>query len=257
MIPSVRLVHRMKIVATSLLFIACLGTANAQIEDYAKNPSKSTLKYREFRQESTTPTFGLAKVKKLVKTIKPDSDDNRHLNQKAYDSLTVEEKFTYTMIHGEDATQNCDVMPVFKDEEKKIFGYIPGNFHDETTWSDRQRKYLKDNRETVIKLIRRTILDDKRVGVNLKSAILEIDGVELIPDLAKVYNAKHYDHDILTVMMLLMKEGKFEPFAKSQSFEKLYGEHSNYRGYIMANTDNQKLVIDRAMAYFKQRMAKK
>lgn len=245
----------MKVLATSLIFLACVGSAFAQEE--TSNPSKATLKYREYRQSSTTPTYGLAKVKALIKKIKPDSDDNRHLNQKDYDKLTVEERFTYTMLHGEDATQNCDAMPLFKDEEKKIFVYIPGSFGDEQTWSERQRAFLKNNRTKVISLLRSTMSAKEHAGVNIKAAILELDAVELIPDLAKLYNAKHYDQDILTVLMLLMREGKFEPFLKSQSYEKLYGENSNYRGYIAANKDNQKLVIDRAMAYYKVRTSKK
>jgi len=230
-----------------LLSVASLGLGQEEIVQ----PSQASLKYREYRYKASEPTFGLAKVKGLIKKIKRDSEDNLRLEKKLYNGLSTEEKFTYAMLHGEDFSQNCDVMPGIKDEEKKIFGYIPGNFGDEAMWSDRQREFLKKNRTKVIDLLRRTIKTRQRVGVNLKHTIVEINAYELIPDVIAVYNIKKVDHDILTVLMQMMKEGNYEPFIKSQSHEKLYGENSNYRGYIDASTANQKLVIERAMAFYK------
>jgi hypothetical protein len=87
--------------------------------------------------------------------------------------------------------------------------------------------------------------------VNLKNAILETNAVELIPDLIGIYRIHNKDHDILTVLMLLMKEGKYPEFMKSTSFTKLYGENANYKAYLQASSANQKLIIDRAMAFYK------
>lgn len=236
----------------SLVLLMSAGMAvNAQSFDV--KVSKATQQYREYRIQATEPTYGLKKVMALVKKIKPDSDDNRRMKDKDYNSLSLEEKFTYCMIHGEDNFQNCDAMPPFVDEEKKIFGYLPGSFGEEANWSDRQRSFLKKNRSKVVKLIRETINTKKRVGINIKNTILELDAFELIPDLITIYKAKRYDQDILTMLMFMMKEGKFEPFMKSQSYEKLYGEQSNYRGYIEANKANQDLVCDRALAFYKSR----
>lgn len=237
----------------SLCFLFSIATSGFAQEEIV-HPSKASLRYREYRYEMTEPSYGLAKVKAMIKKLKPDSDDAKKLTQKAYDSLSFEEKFTYTMIHGEDADQNCDAMPGIKDEEKKIFGYIPGNFGDEAMWSDRQRDFLKKNRTKVIGLLRKTIKSKQRIGVNLKHAIQEINAFELIPDMIAVYKVKRYDQDILTLFMEMMKEDNFGPFVKSQSYEKLYGEHSNYRGYIEANSANQKLVMERAMAYYNSKV---
>ena len=175
------------------------------------------------------------------------------MSDKTYNKLTFEEKFTYAMIHGEDEAQNCDAMPTFKDEEKKIFGYIPDAFSDETGWSERQRDFLTKNRTRIISLIRATIKTRNRVGVNLKNAITQLSAYELIPDLVAYYNQKKVDNDVITVMMFMMKEDKFEPFLKSQTYEKLYGEHSNYRGSIEANSANKALEIERAMAFYKSK----
>lgn len=217
------------------------------------HPTKASREYRKYRETISIPTYSLTKVQSIIKKIKVDQDDNHRLSEKEYAALTLEQKFTFTMIHGEDATQNCDAPMGIVDEEKKIFSYIPSAFGDEITWSDRQRDFLVKNRSKVIPLVRATLKLRKRAGVNLKNAILEMNAVELIPDLITVYKYKNKDHDILTVLMLLMKEGKYGEFEKSTSFTKLYGEDANYKAYLQANSANQKLIMDRAMAFYKSK----
>jgi hypothetical protein len=51
--------------------------------------------------------------------------------------------------------------------------------------------------------------------------------------------------------MLLMKEGQYPEFINSASYTKLFGEESNYKAYLEANSANQQLVMDRAMAFYK------
>lgn len=217
-------------------------------------PTAASLKYHAYRCESTDPAVPTARVKSLIKHIKPDQDDNRALADKVYNSLTVDEKFAYAMLHGEDFSQNCNEMSVLADEQKKIFAYPPGAFGDEAVWSERQRKFLKDNRSQVISLLRSTMKKKHRAGVNLKQAIVELNAVELIPDLVSLYKSQRKDHDILTVLMLLMKEGRFKPFMESASYKKLYGDDSNYQAYLVANTANQDLVMERALAFHKNRV---
>jgi hypothetical protein len=213
--------------------------------------SATSRKYHEYRIAISEPSYHLEKIRAIAKRIKSDKEDNYRLSDKTYNALTFEEKFTYNMIHGEDSSQNCDGTMATVKEETKIFGYFPDAFSEgEITWSDRQRAYLKENRTKVISLLRATIKLRQRVGVNLKNAIFEIDGKELIPDLIAVYKIKKKDHDILSLMMLMMKEGKFPEFENSASYSKLYGEHSNYKGFLEANTANQNLIIERAMAFF-------
>jgi len=114
-------------------------------------------------------------------------------------------------------------------------------------------KYLKGNRVEVIDLIRETIRQRGRFGSNLKRAVLELNLWELTPDLVKVYSRDHKDNDIITVLMILMKENKYEPFLKSASFTKLYGEHASYQNFLNANTANQKLEISRAMDFYNKK----
>jgi hypothetical protein len=240
-----------KIYAPCIL-VALTSFAFAQ-EGQQVKPTAAMEKYREYRYAATEPVFGLSKVKKLIKGIKADEEDNRIMAEKTYNALSVEEKFTYAMIHGENNSQNCDVMPWVVGEDKKIFGYFAGIFGDEAAWSDRQRSFLKNNRTKVVTLLRSTIKTRNRVGVNLKHAIMEIDAVELIPDVIAVYNTNKKDQDILTLLNLLMREGKYKPFLESATFTKLYGPDANYQASIEANTANQKLVISRATDFYKSR----
>jgi hypothetical protein len=240
----------------TLSFFFVFLVASTALPQYTEttHPTRVSREYRKYREAISEPIFALAKVKGIVKKIKVDKEDNHRLSEKEYEALSFEEKFTFTMIHGEDATQNCDAAMGIVDEEKKIFSSIPSAFGDEITWSDRQREFLSKNREKVIPLIKSTLKLRQRAGVNLKNAILETNAVELIPDLVAIYRRHNKDHDILTVLMLLMKEGKYPDFEKSASFTKLYGENANYKAFLQANAENQKLIIDRAMAFLKSKM---
>lgn len=239
-----------------LCVIAAAATSALAQEDFGPPANAATLKYDQYRHMATEPSYGLKKVKSLIAKIKRNSDDNLPLDDKLYQSLTFEEKFTYTMLHAEEFSQNCSAMPVFAESEKKIFAFPAAPFGDEAVWSPRQRDWLKKNRTKVIGLLRTTITQKQRIGVNLKTAILELNAVELIPDMVKIYNRDHKDQDILTVLMILMKENKYEPFMKSLSYKKLYAdEASSYKSFLMANPANQKLTADRAMSFYKLRKA--
>ena len=214
--------------------------------------SSTSRKYHEYRLGISEPSYHLSKVKAIISKIKGDKEGNHRLSDKVYDSLSFEEKFTYNMIHGEDSSQNCDGTMSTVKEESKIFGYIPDAFMEgDIAWSDRQREFLSRNRTKIISLVKATIKLRQRVGVNLKNAILEINGYELVPDLIEVYNVKKKDNDILTLLMLMMKEGKFPEFVNSASYTKLYGENSNYKGSLEANAANQELIAKRAMDFYK------
>ena len=126
---------------------------------------------------------------------------------KIYGNLSLREKFTYHMLHGETFSQICDAYPPEQDENKKIYGYLPDILR-EKNWSESQIKFLKDNRDSVIVWLKDCISRNNRAGVNFKRAILELDAVEMIPFLIKTYNVKKKDGDILTVFMLFMKKDR-------------------------------------------------
>jgi hypothetical protein len=190
----------------------------------------------------------------LIKKIKEDPDMNKRLADRAFDSLALNEKFTYSMIHAEDFSQNCEMMMPIEDEHTKIFSYFPSAFGGERSWSERQMAFLKKNRTKLIPLLRSTIRSHRRVGLNLKQTVWQISGVELIPDLVAAYNRDKKDNDILTLFMILMSEAKYKPFLASASYRKLYSDEStSYKAFIAANSANKKLILDRASAFYHDR----
>ena len=219
--------------------------------------SAATKQYRAYRVQNTEPSYGLAKVKAAIRQTKPtkgEDMDSVVLAPSVWTRLSTAERFTYCMLHGEVSSQNCDEMPWIVDEEHKVFAYPP-SFHDaEESWSKRQLAFMKGNRTAVIRLLRETMAAKERVGVNLKNAITEIGAFELIPDLVKLYDRDHKDQDLLSVMAVLMKEGKDKPFLASITYRKLYGPEANYQSFIVANPENQKLMTDRAMAFYRRRV---
>lgn len=233
----------------SILTLHISAILLAQGDGVWRPASKESQAYHEYRIRPTVPPYGLVKIKGLIKQIKVDDGDNEALSQKDYDALNLREKFTYHMIHGESYSQNCDAMPPIQDEHKKIFAYIPEAF-DEYAWSDRQSTFLKKNRDSVISLMKESITRSKRVGVNFKQAIIEINAIEMIPFLVDTYREIKKDLDLLTVMLQLMKENEYDPFINSGSYRKLYSEDSNYLSYLNFTKGNEELIIKRAIDFY-------
>ena len=202
------------------------------------------------------PRWGLAKIQRLLAHTKTDKDDNTVIPAKAYSALSTREKFTYCMMNGEVFDQNCDGMPGFVGEEKKIFAHAPGPWFEQDRWSPRQIAFLSGHRGTVLSLIRQTITTQHRSGTNLNKAIIDLHAWEMIPALVALYQRDHKDHDLLSVCMILMKDGNYRPFASSPMYNKLYGDpDASWKSFIDATPHNQRLLIQRAMAYYRSKRA--
>lgn len=214
--------------------------------------------YRHYRDYTTTPPFGLQKVRQLIKTrtvrkADPDNDDEGtdSLPEKLYRSLSLREKFTYNMIYGESYSQNCDAGLASPGEEKKIFGQLPSDLFGDNSWSDRQEAFFKDNKDSVVALMTESIGRARRVGLNYKFVIVNINAVSMIPLLIGTYNLQKKDHDILTVLMLLMRNNKYPPFMTSISYSKLYtGKVPYYAASLEFNSANEALIIQRATDFY-------
>lgn len=207
-------------------------------------------------KRNTIPPYSIEKIRILIGALKPvDNADGwtstKALSAKTYASLSLQEKFTYHMIHGETYSQNCDGIPPIPDEQKKLFGYLSDPF-GEYEWADRQKKFFKDNKDSVVALMTESIKRSHHIGLNYKKVIVDINATEMIPLLISMYNEKKIDHDILTVLMLLMSKNKYPVFINSVSWQKLYGDpKSNRRGYLDFNTANEQLILQRAADFYK------
>jgi hypothetical protein len=216
-----------------------------------KKGSKENQSYHDYRRRLTVPPYGVVKVKALIPKIKSDDEDNEALSAKDYESLSFREKFTYHMIHAESYSQNCDYIPPPKNEQARIFAYIPDAF-EEFAWSERQTKFLSGNRDSVIALMRESMSRTKKAGVNFKQAIVEINAKEMIPDIIATYKANTAvrDLDLLSLLMLLMKDNEYEPFLLSGSYKKLYAEDTSYKSYLDYSKANEELIIKRATDFY-------
>jgi len=220
-----------------------------------KSPSKESHDYDLYRLQSSYPPYGLQKVQEMVRNLKLHDDTvgfgaKRTLSQKAYLSLSLREKFTYHMIFPESYSQNCSMMPPIPDEQDKIFAELPEAF-GEYNWSDRQTKFFLANRDSVIQLMRECIAKDKQVGLNFKHVIVDISAREMIPLLISFYNGDKRDHDLLTVLMLLMSESEYDQFLLSASYKKLYADpDASYKSFLIFNTANEALILKRATDFY-------
>lgn len=247
-----------KFLLFAILFL-CVLRLSAQEEGEYKQPSKESQAYHDYRMKESIPPYGLAKVKKLISQIKDgdeaDVDDGEWteaLAPKVYNSLSLREKFTYAMIFGESFSQVCDAYPPAQDEHKKIFGVLP-DFLKEQNWSERQKKFLSDNRDSVMSFIKESANRSKRIGVNYKRTLQEINAIEMIPYLVGFYNQSKKDGDILTLLIILMKENKYEPLVSSPTYKKLFGEEYNFNAWIAYNKANEELIIKRATEFYNGR----
>ena len=216
---------RSKVACLLLVSCLCFSVGVAKSQDDLTSATKSYEKYRRLVIE---PKIGLKKVKMLIKSTKRDRDENLRISDGAWNGLTTQEKVSYCLLHCEDYAQMCDAMPPIPGSEKLIESFFPDAF-DEASYSKRQVDFIEENEDAMLGTIRQLIKEKKRVGLNLKQALYQINSYKIVPDLLAAYQADSRDHDILTLLMILMKEGNFQAFKSSKIYEDFYGENANYR----------------------------
>jgi hypothetical protein len=201
-----------------------------------------------------------ALVKKISSVEEPDGDISiEALDEKTYASLSLPQQFTYHFIHPEAYSQNCDGFPLQEDTTHRIYGHLDDNF-GEYEWSERQINFLKNNRDTVMQLMKPYIERDNEIYETFKEALVIMNAKEMIPYMIDVYNRKKNDHYILTLLLLLMKNNRYPEFMHSTSYTKLYGKPANdneYGAYLVYNKANEELIIQRATNFYNGLQAKK
>src|SRR5215831_3946918 len=243
----------------TLFLIAC-SSCSSKSDRQGTKDTKDNLVTKENKISSDNidiiPPYGLDTVKALIAKAKADTtqdDETEAIDEKTFNSLPLEQKFTYVMIHQETYHQNCDILPERTEEAHRIYGHLPNFFDEGETgyeWSERQLKFLKDNRDSIEMLMKPLIEKNNTIGGNFEVAIVEMNAKELIPYLIDFYKKKKQDHDILTILMLLMKENKYPEFMNSTSYQKLYKDEDSYSAYLTYNQANEELIFQRAMRFY-------
>ena len=225
----------------------------AQYGDQWKEPSKESYAYHDARMVISEPPYSLKKIKALISKVtmvgEEGEPDNDRLAPSIYQVLTFREKYTYNMLHGDSYSQNCDGSLPVQDEHKKIFGQLPDVF-GENSWSKRQLTFFRNNKDSVIQLLKENITSDGSIGLNYKHILVEVNAKELIPLIIETYNKTKKDHDILTVLLLLMRDNEYPELLSSQTYKKLYTGEEQYKAFLVFNTANEELIIKRATDFY-------
>ncbi len=223
---------------------------SAQAPVMPKDGGSESGNYRLQRFYISEPLYGLQKIKGLIRGFVPIPSAPKKVDTKIYDLFSLPEKFTYNMIYPESFSQLCSRMLQVEDEQNKLFAYLPDVFGTQA-WSKKQRDFFQDNRDSVIKLLKACILSNNRLGLNFKWVIVNINAKSLIPLIISVYNFDKKDHDLLTVLMLLMYENHYSEFLNSRIWKDLYsGADANYKWFIDAGGETGDLVINYATNFY-------
>jgi hypothetical protein len=224
-----------------------------------KKVSASSTAYAKFKAYKNKHGLISAKVQKLLKVQKAkdnnatdDDYENRGISQEDLNGLSASELYSYCMAYPESYSQICDVIPPIKDEDKKIMALLATNY-DEYYLSTRQIEALKTNSDAIVKIVFTIVNKENRLGLNNKILLHAINAKKAIPNIIKFYKAStKKDYDVLTLLNLLMLDGKYEPFMSSASYKKLYAENEtpSYDRHLTFNKDNEALILERAQAYY-------
>lgn len=234
-----------------LVLFACASPPPKGVTDYLL-PADSN-------ENNLVPPYGLTHVQSLIDSIHQDTsgdsdfdDQWMALDSPTYAALSLREKFTYNMLQNEAHHQNCDIIPEHTDEAHRIYGTLKAAQNDEDGWSERQAAYFRNNRDSVMVMIRECVQQQHFIGNNTMDVINFIEGKELIPFLVEAYKNEQApkDHYILTLLLRLMEEGNYPEMMNSESHRKLYGDHAKAGAYLVYNQANEDLIIKRAMTYY-------
>jgi len=205
----------------------------------------------------TYPDYGLEQVQAFIRQNKDRRESlmNTPASDGGFDSLSLREKFTYAMIHPERYLQNCSGSEYFF-RRGKLFARLSSGYN-ENMLSRRQIHFLKTNRDSVMTFIRAITRGANTWGINLKQAIIEINGWEMIPAMAAYHRQRPDDTDVLTTFMQLMANDVFGEFVQSPYYDPLYGAQSRYNAIIDYNKTTETFIINTAMNYYKYRTGKR
>ncbi len=205
----------------------------------------------------TNPGFGLERVQAFIQQYKNSRESyrNKPVSQGAYDSLSIREKFTYAMIYPERYLQNCARFTYFF-QRGKLFPRLSFGYN-ENTLSFRQIQFLKMNRDSVITFLDEIIQQKKSWGINIKQAIIEINGWEFIPAMMTYYRQRPDDTDVLTTFMALMAHDVFSSFTQSEYYNHLYGDPVGYHVTVDADKTTEAFILNTTMAYYTSRTGKR
>jgi hypothetical protein len=209
-----------------------------------------------------------AKIDKMVLankgTKKPKEDEMDwemnfdFLTEKEFNQLNIKEHLYYAFCFPEMSTQICAMYMPDKNKDKKIQLFLPFP-EDVRVLSERQSNKLKENKDSVVVYLNQCIDNAKTLDTEFKSNLTEVDAYLCIPNLiARYKKASKKDNELLTTLVMLMRNSDYAPLTESAMIQKAY-ESSTHEGQIPsipANEENIKKIIGWAEAYYQSKKVK-
>jgi hypothetical protein len=177
-------------------------------------------------------------------------------------NMTLHERFIYNIIRPRRYTQNCTLHVAYLANgtatsvkpAKRLYAQlpVPGS---EYTWGDEQLSFFRDNRDSTLAWIREDIQRTRLVGLNYKTVLVEVNAVELIPDLLAIHDRqmvlRHEDDDIYTVIMQLMEKARYGPWLQTDLRKKLYGEDAVFWASVLCTPGLDLMIHRLGMGFYK------
>ncbi|TWP22734.1 hypothetical protein ETU08_11000 [Apibacter muscae] len=217
--------------------------------------------YSEYKSLSFIPTYKFSKISKLlaksgIKNISNNGSENKIvpviLSDEDFNQLSFKEKFTYVMAYPENLNKNI-ILNTSLDRNDKINAHLP--YHDQDIiWSIREIDFLRNNRNEVLKLIKENSLKQPNIGLNFKLILRELNATEMIPFLISSFKkSDKKDYEILTLLMLLVKDNNYFPFMKSNICYHLYIQNKDSNEmYLDILESNVGYILSTAKNYYSQ-----
>jgi len=197
----------------------------------------------------TLPPYSYKKIDSLIrKVLKETIGQPVVLPPDIYTGLSLREKFTYHMINAENFGQNCN--PESGHDNNKIYRKLTGHFQ-QLWWARRQWDFFKDNRDSVVRYMNECISATHTIGDNFKWVIVRLDLREMIPALLTTYASQTMkDHDILTALMLLMRQAGYQDLLVTSVYKKLFEDKTNPYSYVTFSTNYERQVTRCAIEFY-------
>jgi hypothetical protein len=130
--------------------------------------------------------------------------------------LTTKEHLYYHLAYPEEWSQNCAEMYFAAGNVKAIARYLP--FADDGLYvSDRQARYVENNRDSVTYWLKAFLKDRKALTTHMLNLITDFKLKVAIPDMVRIYRSQATKDDlILTALIQMMEQAQYPGWTQSK-----------------------------------------
>lgn len=230
--------------------------AKRQFSD-AKNAMQAAKEQDQEKMKNFACFCTSAKIEALAKKARqnPEFEYEDHildLSDADFNKFSVREKFIFAVTCPEGYTQTCAMANEHRNIDQNLFKSIPRVMEGKII-SERQVEALKKNRDSTIFYLNQCMANSTAIPNEYRELILKLKAVECIPAVVNlIENSPKTDTYLLTVLMQLMKQGKYAPFQETDLYKTLYPKKYSPTYFVPLTEDRKKLIIEHALEFFKR-----